>query len=135
MCKPRMVHVRIYLPPTITLHCTACHPCLVPCAFDAIPILHILQFEEFFNLLGLNTTVLSDPVVTSVKKHFMKRGGEVNKRLCTPSLYLCEAVYGAMSHGKQRYRDGVAMKSLVSFDLPFLLSFFIFEETIFLHLL
>ena len=44
MCKPRMVHVRTYHP-----HCTDYHPCLVPRAFYTIPILHILQFEEFFH--------------------------------------------------------------------------------------
>ena len=40
-----------YLSPTNTLHCTDYHPCLVPRAFYTIPILHILQFEEFFHLL------------------------------------------------------------------------------------
>ena len=40
-----------YLSPTNTLHCTDYHPCLVPRAFFTIPILHILQFKEFFHLL------------------------------------------------------------------------------------
>ena len=44
MYKPRMVHVYTYLSPTITLHCTDYHPCLVPRAF-------YLQFEGFFHLL------------------------------------------------------------------------------------
>ena len=39
-----------------TLHCTDYHPCLVPRAFYAIPILHILQFEEFFHLLVYTCT-------------------------------------------------------------------------------
>ena len=51
VCKPRMVHVCIYLSPTNTRHCTDCRPCLVPRAFYAIPVLHILQFEHFFHLL------------------------------------------------------------------------------------
>ena len=46
--------VCMYLPPTNTLHCTDYHPCLVPRAFYAIPILHILQFEEIFHLLVYN---------------------------------------------------------------------------------
>ena len=36
-----------YISPTNTLHCTDYHPCLVPRAFYAIPILHILQFKEY----------------------------------------------------------------------------------------
>ena len=45
------VYVCTYHPPIYTLHCTDYHPCLVPRAFYAIPILHIVQFEEFFHLL------------------------------------------------------------------------------------
>ena len=52
----------MYLSPTNTLHCTDYHPCLVPRAFYAIPILHILQFEEFFHLLYLYCTVA--PVIS-----------------------------------------------------------------------
>ena len=55
MYKPRMVHVYTYLSPTITLHCTDYHPCLVPRAFHTIPILHILQFEDFFIYYTLTT--------------------------------------------------------------------------------
>ena len=43
------VHILLY----IISHFIAltCHPCLVPRTFYAIPILHILQFEDFFHLL------------------------------------------------------------------------------------
>ena len=47
------------------------HPCLVPRAFYTIPILHILQFEEFFHcpVTPLGSSLVPRPFCTSARVH------------------------------------------------------------------